>query len=51
MVSESFEPPQPWKTPTIGKLPSGPEAGAGGKPMLTSIGAPSKVVKIPEQWR
>ena len=46
-----MEPPQPWKMPTTGKSPSGPLAGAGGKPTLMSIGAPSKVVKMPEQWR
>src|SRR5512145_3096965 len=50
-VSESFDPPQPWNTPMIGKSPSGPIAGAGGKPTFTSIGAPSKVVKMPAQWR
>ncbi len=50
-VTASFEPPHPWKRPTTGKLPSGPLAGAGGKPTLMSIGAPSKVVKMPEQWR
>ena len=27
LVGASFEPPQPWKRPTIGKLPSGPLAG------------------------
>jgi hypothetical protein len=32
-----------------GKLPSGPLAGAGGKPTFTSIGDPSNVVKMPEQ--
>ena len=50
-VTDSLLPPQPWKTPTTGKSPSGPLAGAGGKPTLMSIGAPSKVVKMPEQWR
>src|SRR5262249_7300309 len=37
--------------PTIGKFPSGPLAGTGGKPTLTSMGAPSKVVKVPAQYR